>query len=90
MHTKNKLEIILLVDNLERYIIQITPDGIAYTSYRMGGAGREDLYCPRQYAATDYLRSIGILLPFTYLGEDNKPVTLSPEDILKLNWAKIK
>jgi hypothetical protein len=37
----------------------------------------------------DILRSIGILLPFTFI-HNNKPVTLSVEDILKLGWAKIK
>lgn len=39
---------------------------------------------------TDYLRSIGILLPFTYLNSDNQPVTLQPADILAKGWAKIK
>src|ERR1700743_1042748 len=32
----------------------------------------------------DYLRSIGILLSFTYLSEDNKPITLSPSDLIGL------
>ncbi|MEZ2337669.1 hypothetical protein AB6735_18630 [Mucilaginibacter sp. RCC_168] len=38
----------------------------------------------------DYLRSIGILLPFTYLNEQNKPITLQPDEIIDLNWASIK
>jgi len=40
------------------------------------------------YEIADYLRSISILLPFTYLDENNQPVTLSTEEILKLGWAK--
>ena len=38
---------------------------------------------------TDYLRSIGILLPFTYLDENNKPLTLETDGIIALGWAKI-
>lgn len=38
----------------------------------------------------DYLRSIGILLPLTYIDETGKPVTKSVEEIIALNWAKIK
>lgn len=37
-----------------------------------------------------YFLRIGILLPFTYLDENNKPVTLSPAEIIELGWAKIK
>lgn len=37
-----------------------------------------------------YLLRIGILLPFTYLNEDNQPITLSPNDIINLKWAQIK
>ncbi|ASU34382.1 hypothetical protein [Mucilaginibacter xinganensis] len=44
----------------------------------------------KPYACIDYLRSIGILLPFTYLTPDHKPVTLQPDEIIKLGWAKIK
>lgn len=39
-------------------------------------------------AQIDYLRSIGILLPFTYLPPDGKPITLSTEEIIKNGWAK--
>lgn len=38
----------------------------------------------------DYLRSIGTLLPFTYLNTENKPTTLSAAEILELGWAQIK
>lgn len=38
----------------------------------------------------DYLRCIGVLLPFTYLSNENKPITLSASEILELGWAKIK
>jgi len=41
-------------------------------------------------SAYDYLRSIGILLPFTYLNEDNKPITLTTEQIIEKGWAKVK
>ena len=37
-----------------------------------------------------YLRSIGILLPFTYLSEDNKPITLSPSDLIGFGWIKME
>lgn len=37
---------------------------------------------------SDYLRSIGILIPFTYLTETG-PITLSTEDIIKRGWAQI-
>lgn len=37
----------------------------------------------------DYLRSIGILLPFTYL-QDGNPRTLTVEQIIELGWVKIK
>jgi len=42
----------------------------------------------KPYACIDYLRSVGILLPFTYLNEENKPITLQPDEIIKLVWAK--
>lgn len=37
----------------------------------------------------DYLRSIGIVLPFTYLDENKTPTILSIEQIIKLGWAKL-
>ena len=39
---------------------------------------------------TDYLRSIGILLPFTYLNDQNEPITLTPEQIIEKGWVKVK
>jgi hypothetical protein len=36
----------------------------------------------------DYLKSLGILLPFTYLNENNKPITLTPQQIIDAGWAK--
>jgi hypothetical protein len=38
----------------------------------------------------DYLRSIGTLLPFTYLSETNQPITLTPAEIIDLGWAKFQ
>lgn len=38
----------------------------------------------------DYLIRIGILLSFTYLNDQNQPVTLSPDEIIEMGWAKIK
>lgn len=35
------------------------------------------------------LLRLGILLPFTYLSEDNQPKTLTPTEIVNLGWAKI-
>jgi hypothetical protein len=37
----------------------------------------------------DYLRSIGIALPFTYL-EDGKPVTISVEEQVQRGYIKLK
>jgi|ERR1700744_649149 len=31
---------------------------------------------------------MGILLPFTYLNEQNQPVTLTPDEIISKGWAK--
>jgi hypothetical protein len=36
----------------------------------------------------DYLRLIGIIVPFSYIDETGKPVTLQPEEIIALNWAQ--
>lgn len=41
-------------------------------------------------AAYDYLRSIGVLLPFTYLDENGKPQTLQPDEIVARGWAKVQ
>lgn len=35
-----------------------------------------------------YLLRIGILLPFTYLDKENKPITLQPDEIIELGNAK--
>lgn len=32
----------------------------------------------------------GILVPFTYLNEENEPTTLPPDEIIALGWAKLK
>ncbi|HEY4326124.1 MAG TPA: hypothetical protein VGN20_19195 [Mucilaginibacter sp.] len=37
-----------------------------------------------------YLLRIGILLPFTYLDTEQKPITLQPNQIIEMGWAKIK
>lgn len=42
------------------------------------------------YMAGSYLLRIGILLPFTYIFDDNKPITLTPDRIIELGWAKYK
>ena len=39
--------------------------------------------------AQDYLRSIGILLPFTYLSENNTPVTIQPDELVAKGWVKL-
>lgn len=39
---------------------------------------------------SDLLRLYGILTRFTYVDETGKPVTKSVEEIITLNWAKIK
>lgn len=38
----------------------------------------------------DILKAFGILLPFTYLNSENKPITLSPDELITRGWAKIK
>lgn len=35
------------------------------------------------------LLNFGILLPFTYLNEDKKPVTLSVDELIEMNWAQL-
>lgn len=42
------------------------------------------------HSAISYLYLIGILLPFTYLNEENKPATLQPAEIISLGWIRIK
>lgn len=37
-----------------------------------------------------YLKLIGVLVRFTYLNKENKPITLSPDEIIKFGWVKIK
>jgi hypothetical protein len=38
---------------------------------------------------TDYLKAKGYLLPFTYIDDTGKPVTLSAEEIIANGWAKL-
>jgi len=40
-------------------------------------------------AITDYLKNISILLPFTTIDENGKPITKSVEEIIELGWAKV-
>lgn len=44
----------------------------------------------KMLAIFDYLRSIGILIPFTYINENKEPVTLTTAQIIAKGWAKIK
>lgn len=64
----------------------------AFSTYKANiGEINRSARLPVPYIAIcDYMRSIGILLPFTYLSEENKPVTLQPDEIISLGWAKIK
>lgn len=87
---KRRYDIFVIVKGVARYTVQLDSDGIGFVDYYMGGSGHIHHYAPAQFAVTDYLRSIGMLLPFTYLNEDNKPITLSPNEIIKLGWAKYK
>ncbi len=43
-------------------------------------------YCTFYYS---YLRLIGICLPFTYLSENNTPVTLQPDELVAKGWVKL-
>lgn len=85
---QREFDIILIVNGVGRYIVQIDSDGVGFVDHYMGGAGRIHYYAPAQYAVTDYLRSLGVLLPFTYINENNAPIILSPEQIIALGWAK--
>jgi hypothetical protein len=40
------------------------------------------------YQCYSMLKLWGYLLPFTYIDETGKPVTLSPEEIIALKWAQ--
>lgn len=87
---KDKHQVVLSINGHNRFIAEITEDGVDFMEYRSGGAGRESHYCPAQFAVTDYFRSIGVLLPFTYLNEHNQPITLKPAEIFNLGWAQYK
>lgn len=41
-------------------------------------------------STSDYLRSIGIMIPFIYLNAQNQPITLSCETIVDKGWCVIK
>lgn len=40
------------------------------------------------YLNYQYLLRLGILLPFTYLDDNSKPITLQPDEIIGLKWAQ--
>jgi len=60
----------------------IVNNGVIYTRYEVD---EQNLLI-----AFNYMLRIGILLPFTYLSDDNKPITLQRAEIINLGWAKIK
>lgn len=55
-------------------------------------ASRESFYVEDKnlLAAAQYFTSIGILLQFTYLNEQNKPIILSPEELISMGWVVVK
>lgn len=55
-----------------------------------GNCGVEERHFWNANACYTYLRSIGILLPFTYIDEAGQPTTLQPEEIIERGWAKLK
>lgn len=61
---------------------------LAYNFFDINYCGETD--GTKLIASYDYLRSIGILLPFTYIDENSKPQTLQPDEIVQRGWAKIK
>lgn len=85
---KRRFDIIVIVKGNAQYMVQLDSDGVGFVDYYMGGAGHVYHYAPGQYAVTDYFHSIGIIIPFTYLNEENKPITLQPNEIIALEWAK--
>lgn len=87
---KRRFDVILKIDGKSKNIVQIDSDGVGFIDYWMGGAGSVNYYAPAQFAVTDYLRSIGICLPFTYLNDTNTPTTLSIDDLIGKGWVKIK
>lgn len=87
---KREFDIEVLVKGHRRYMVQLDTDGVGFVDYFMGGAGRIHHYAPGQFAVTDYLRSIGILISFTYLNEDKKPVTLSVDELIGMKWVIVK
>lgn len=62
-----------------------------FTTYKanIGETPMSARYPVPYIAITDYLRSIGILLPFTVL-IDGKPITYSIDEILAKGWCKLK
>jgi hypothetical protein len=70
-------------------LMQWYPDEV--TDWLNGDISHEDFQSPFDLLrATDALRQFGILLPFTYLSEDNKPITLSPSDLIGFGWVKME
>lgn len=80
---------------INRYENRISITDDSYNLYLFFDCIFQTLKNGKPYIDTDLLRvyqiclGIGILLPFTYL-EDGKPITLQPEEIIKLRWVKLK
>lgn len=66
----------------ENYLFKFTIDKETCEVWDNYGLSRQACY--------QYLLRIGILIPFTYLNDENKPVTLTTDEIIALGWAKIK
>ena len=78
----------------DEYVIigSLTFPGIGTTkfSHLAFEAGREIVKKQRiGWSVYQYLQRIGVLTPFTYLNENNQPVTLQPDEIIAKGWAKL-
>lgn len=78
-HSKNNI-IISTGKDYYGLVINLTENRF-YTIYK-GGADLQ--------AGYDTLKLLGYVLPFTFIDHSGNPITLSVEEILKLNWCRIK
>jgi len=70
-------------------LMQIYPEDVI--DWINGDCGHDDFENLNTWLPCyDILKAFGIILPLTYLNEENKPVTLQPDEIISLGWAKIK
>lgn len=74
------------------YLVDFEQEYLLYADRVIDGLTRDDYV--KDFTLTtikcfQYLLLIGILLPFTYLDEENNPVTMTTEEIISFGWASV-